>query len=155
MEQFNQFLSRLNRSQIIRWTAIYLLIDAIINGCGGLLLALAGGLAAGVGAITAESGLTGTEGAAAASQLTGIGATAIILAVLWLISVPIFAVASFGLFRRKSWARMAAVIALAISAVLSLLSLGNSGLNIIGLVISVFGVYLFWTDAGIKQELSQ
>ena len=52
MEQFNQFLSGLDRAQLIRWTAIYLLVYAVVNACGGLLLGVASGLAAGFGAVT-------------------------------------------------------------------------------------------------------
>jgi hypothetical protein len=150
----NQFLSGVDRAQIVRWTAIYLLIYAIINACGGLLLGIAGGLAAGAGAITGAT-LPGTDAGAASTQLVGIGVFGVILAILWLISVPVFAVAAFGLFRRKSWARMGAVIALGFSILLSVLNLGNGITGIIWIIISAFAIYLFWSDEGIKQVLSE
>ncbi len=150
-----QFLSGVSRASIIRWTAIYLVIDVVVNACGGLVFGIAGAVAAGASAMTAASGIDNPDVAAATTQLAGIGGLSIVLALLYIISVPIFAVAAFGLWRRKSWARMGAVIALGFSILLSALSLNNGLGGIIWILISGFGVYLFWTDAGIKQELSR
>lgn len=150
----DQFLSGVSRASIIRWTAIYLVIDVVVNACGGLVLGIAGGLAAGVGAVTAASGINNAEVTAATNQLAGIGGLSIVLALFYIVSVPIFAVAAFGLWRRKSWARMGAVIALGFSILLSLLTLNNGLGGIVWILISGFGIYLFWTDEGIKQELS-
>ncbi len=150
----DQFLSGVSRASIVRWTAIYLVIDMVVNACGGLVLGIAGGLAAGASAITAASGVNNADVAAASSQLAGIGGLSIALALFYIISVPIFAVAAFGLWRRKSWARMGAVVALGFSILLSVLTLNNGIGGIIWILISGFGVYLFWTDEGIKQELS-
>ncbi len=97
----DQFLSGVSRASIIRWTAIYLIIYAVVNACGGLVLGIAGGLAAGVGAMTAASGINDAEVTAATTQLAGIGGLSIVLALFYIISVPIFAVAAFGLWRRK------------------------------------------------------
>jgi len=149
-----QWLSGLNRASLIRWTAIYLVIYAVVNACGGILLGIAGGLAAGVGAIAGASGeLAGTDAADASAALVGIGGISVVLAILLVISVPIFAVAAWGLFQRKAWARMGAVVALGFSILLSALNLNNGIGGIIWILISAFGIYLFWTDAGIKREL--
>ncbi len=104
-----QFIEGLDRARIIKWTAIYMVIYAIVNACGGIVLGIAGGLAAGVGAMTAASGVAS---GADTTQLVAIGGLSAGLAILYLISVPVFAVAAFGLWRRTSWARMGAVIAL-------------------------------------------
>ncbi len=149
----DQFLSGVSRASIIRWTAVYLIIYAVVNACGGLVLGIAGGLAAGVGAVTAASGINDAEVTAASTQLAGIGGLSLVLALFYIISVPIFAVAAFGLWRRKSWARMGAVIALGFSILLSVLTLNNGIGGIVWILISGFGVYLFWQDAGIRQEL--
>ena len=147
-----QFLSGVSRASIIRWTAIYLMIDAVVNACGGLVLGIAGGLAAGVGAMTAASGINDAEVTAATTQLAGIGGLSIVLALFYIISVPIFAVAAFGLWRRKSWARIGAVVALGFSILLSVLTLNNGIGGIIWILISGFGVYLFWTDAASSRN---
>ena len=149
MNQLNEWLSGVDRSSIIRWTAIYLVVYAVVNACGGLVLGLVGGLAAGASVIVSQS--SGTDAATVAT----VGGLSIFLAILYLISVPIFAVAAFGLFRRKTWARMAAVIALGVSVLLSVVNLGNGIGGIIWILISALGIYLFWSDEGIKQELSQ
>ncbi len=149
----NQWLSGVNRAQLIRYTAIYLLVYAVINACGGILLGIAGGLAAGVGAMSASLGEVSSDATAASSTLVGVGGLSLGLGILFLISVPIFAVAAFGLFRRTRWARMGAVVALGVSVLISLLTIGNSILNLLWIVVSAYGIYLFWTDAGIKQEL--
>jgi len=156
MEQFNQFLSGLDRARIVRWTAIYLAIYVVINSCAGLVFGLVGALSATAGALTAASGVTATtDGAAASSSLVAIGGLSIILGILYLISVPVCGVAAFGLFRRKAWARTATVVALGFTILISLVGLSNSFGNILWAIISAFFLYLFWSDAGIKQVLSE
>jgi hypothetical protein len=156
MEQVNQFLSGLNRAQIVRWTAIYLAIYVVINSCAGLVFGVVGALSATAGALSEASGFAATgEGTAATSSLVAIGGLSVILGILYLISVPVCGIAAFGLFRRKSWARTATVVALGFTILISLVGLSNSFSNIIWAIISAFALYLFWSDAGIKQELSQ
>jgi hypothetical protein len=156
MEQFNQFLSGLNRAQIIRWTAIYLAIYVVINSCAGLVFGLLGALSATAGALTAASGVTSTaDGTAATTSLVAVGGLSVILGILYLVSVPVCGIAAFGLFRRKAWARNAAVVALGFTILISLIGLSNSFGNVLWALISAFALYLFWSDAGIKQELSQ
>lgn len=149
----NQWLSGVNRAQLIRWTAIYLLVYAVVNACGGIVFGIAGGLAAGVGAMSASLGEVSSDAGAATTALVGIGGLSLGLAILYLISVPVFGIAAWGLFQRKRWARLGAVIALGLSVLMSLLTIGNSFTNIFWVAISVVGIYLFWTDAGIKAEL--
>lgn len=149
----NEWLSGVDRAQIIRWTAIYLLAYAVINICGGIAFGILGGLTAGVSVLTNASGLGG-EAAEASSALGALGGLSILLGLLYLVSVPVFAVAAYGLFRRKAWARMGAVIALGFSILLSILTLNNGIGGIIWILISGFGIYLFWSDEGIRRELS-
>ena len=150
-----EFLDGLDRARIVRWTAIYLAIYVVINSCAGLVFGLVGALSATAGALTAASGITTTtDGAAASSSLVAIGGLSIILGILYLISVPVCGVAAFGLFRRKAWARNAAVVALSFTILISLVGLSNSFGNILWAIISGFALYLFWSDARIKQVLS-
>jgi hypothetical protein len=150
-----QRLSGVDRSSIIKLTAIYLVVYAVLNACGGILLGIVGGLAAGAGVFvgTSEELASSGEAAAASSALLGLGGLIVVLGLLSLISVPVFAGAAFGLWRRTSWARTATIIALGLSILLSALTLNNSASNFVWIVVSAFGIYLFLTDAGIKQEL--
>ncbi len=79
----NNALKGINRASLIRWTAIYLLVYALLHACGSLVFGL------------------------------------LILAIFYLIMVPVFGVAAFGLVRRRSWAWRGAVIALSVSVLLS------------------------------------
>ncbi len=156
MEQFKQFLDGLNRAQVVRWTAIYLAIYVLLNSCAGLVFGMVGALSAAAGALTAASGFASTgEGAAASSSLVTIGGLSIVQGILYLLSVPVCGIAAFGLFRRKAWARTGAVVALGFTILISLIGLGSGIGNIVWAIISAFFLYLFWSDAGIKQELSQ
>jgi len=150
-----EFLDGLDRERIVRWTAIYLVIYVVVNACLGLVLGVVGALAAGVGAMSAATiGSASTDAAAASTSLTTIGSFSVVLAIFYILSVPICGVAAFGLFRRKAWARNAAVVALAFTVLISLISLSNGFTNILWAVVSLFGIYLFWSDPGIKQVLS-
>lgn len=151
----SQFLSGVDRAQLIRWTAFYLLAFAVVNVCGGIAFGILGGLSAGVSILTDASGLDSATTADASSALGTLGGMSIALAILYFVSVPVFAVSAYGLFRRTSWARIGAVVGLAASIVLSLLTLNSGLLNILWILISAFGIYLFWTDEGIKRELSR
>ncbi len=152
----NRFLEGVDRASMLKWTAIYLVVYAVLNACGGLVFGVLGGLAAGVGALgAATSGFDSSgEAAAATSALTAIGGLSVVLALLYVISVPFFAVAAFGLWRRKAWGRMAAVIALGFSILISLVSFSSGFTNIIWIVVSAAGIYFYLTDEGLKHELS-
>jgi len=156
MEQFNQFLSGLDRNQIVRWTAIYLVIYALIGACAGLAFGVLGALSAGVGAMTAATiGTQSSEAAAASTSLAAASGISIVLALLYIIAVPLCAVAAYGLFRHKAWSRNIAVIALGFDLLVSVFSIGNGVQYLISIVISGFFIYLFWSDPGIKQVLSE
>ncbi len=158
----NQMLSGVDRAQIIKVTAIYLLIYGILNSCLGILAAIGGAVLGAAGGLTAVTGTAaglstlqdGTNVAAASVAAAGGGVLLIVLGVLYLISVPVLLVAAYGLFKRTSWSRMGAVVALAYTIVLSILSLGNGGIgSIIWIVISGVAVYLFYSDPEIKTLL--
>jgi hypothetical protein len=150
-----QRLSGVDRSSIIKLTAIYLLIWAILNACGGILLGIAGGLAAGAGVLVGTTDeLSSTEAAAASSALMGMGGLIVVLGLLSLVAVPLCAAAAFGLWRRKAWARIATIVAFGFSILLSVLTLSSGAAGFVWILISAFGIYLFWTDAGIKQQLN-
>ncbi len=158
----NQFLAGVDRNQIIKVTAIYLLIYGILNSCigvlagiGGAVLGAAGGFTAATGAATGLSTLQdGTTVAGVSAAAVGGGVLLVVLGILYLISVPVLLVAAYGLFKRTSWSRMGAVVALAFTILLSILSLGNGGISsIIWIVISGVAVYLFYTDPEIKSLL--
>lgn len=151
----NDFLSGVSRDTIVRMTAIYLLVYAVVNACGGIVFGLAGGLFAGVGAMTAASGIEDAELTAASTSLAALGGLTLGLGLLYLVSVPVFGIAAWGLFRRKAWARMGAIVALVLSIILSVLTLNNGLGGVIWILISGFAIYLFYSDAGIKQELSR
>lgn len=152
----SQLLSGVDRAQIIRGTAFYLIFYAVINACGGLFFGIIGGYAATVGAITtAQLSEVNSDAAAATASLAAIGGLTILLGILYLISVPVFAVSAFGLYRRKSSARIGAVIALGFTILLSVVNLNNGIGGILWIIISGVGLYLFWTDEGIRQELSR
>ena len=158
----NQFLSGVDRVSIIKATAIYLVIYAIINSCGGILLGIGGAVLGGAGGlIAATGGMAGTTTldngqtlAQASAVAAGGGILLVVLGILYLISVPVFAVAAWGLFQRKTWSRMGAVIALGFSILLSVLGLSNGITGVIWIVISVVAIYLFITDAEIKTLLN-
>lgn len=152
----NQFLSGVDRVSLIKGTALYLIIYAVFNACGGIALSILGGLAAGAGISGAASGLADTSDSASAfAAVTALGGLTVLVAFLFLISVPLFAVTAWGLWYRKSWARIATVIALGFSFVLSLLTIATEVGSIVWLIISGFGIYLYLTDEGIKQVLSE
>lgn len=158
MNQINDLLKNVDRPQIIKGTAIYLLVYGLLNVCGGIVFSLLGAFSATMGAVSSgafnDSNLEGSrELADASSALAVSGGMLVVLGILSLISMPFLLGAAFGLFQRKSWARMATVIALIISIVLSLFTLGNGITSIFWIIASGFGVYFFLTDEEIKSIL--
>ncbi|MBZ0281630.1 MAG: hypothetical protein K8L97_12895 [Anaerolineae bacterium] len=159
----NDILKGVDRNAIIKGLALYLLIYALVNVCGGILFTFVGalsGAATALGSVAissgAAAGVEGTqEGAQAIGELAGVTAGVLVLGCISLLSVPLFAVAAWGLYNYKKWSRMATVIALIVSIVLSLLSLSNGIGGILWIAISAFGIYLFWTDAEIQALLSK
>ena len=151
----NQFLSGVDRVSLIKATALYLIIYAVFNACGGVAFGILGGLAEVAGIAGAPAGLSDTSDPAGASAvLTALGSLVGIVAVLYLFSVPVFAFTAWGLWQRKAWARIGTVIALGFSFVLSLLTLSTEAAGIVWMLVSAFGIYLYLTDEGIKRELT-
>lgn len=153
----NQASSGADRRRIIGGTAVYFLIYALLIAVGALLLALL-------------AGCTGTHGSCSTTPQSQ--SQALVEIVVGLILGAIFVLGAWGLFRRKAWARLFALIPLGISLLPVLLALYTvltvsemvlgSTLNLIIVVASLIWILIggfvmsrFLTDAGIKQALSQ
>lgn len=149
------FLNNVNRAQLIRYVAIYMLVAGIIGICGGIALASVGVLGGVSGAVVSTSGTT--EAAQAGTALAAASGLAIVYGILSIISGPILIIVALGLFRRMSWARMGVVIACAFNVVSSLIGIvaGNGIGQIIWVIVSGFLAYFFYTDPGIKQEFEK
>lgn len=153
-----------DRSTIVKVVAIWLVISGLLGLCGGLALlgvgALGGVLGAGTAAVISESGAAGAdaaEAAAAGAALAAASGFALILGIIFIILAPASLVVAWALFNRRQWARMGVVILSGISAIGALLSIltgGGVGGNIVQLVINAFVAYFFYTDPGIQQTLS-
>lgn len=163
-DQVNAILDSIGRSNVVRYTAIYFLIGGILGICGGCALLGIGGLG-GLGGLLSGSmfsqiGSTpGTaEAQAAAGALVGVSLGATLYGALSLISAPLLIVVAWGLFNRKPWAHMGAVIAGVVNVVSSILGLffgGGSILSLVFIVISGFLVYVFYADPGIRAEFGK
>ncbi len=144
----------IDRGLIIKGTAAYLVAYAFINACGGLVFGVLGGISSGAGI----SGVTTTgisDSADAAAALTALGGFTGVITALFCLSVPVFAAAAWGLWQRMAWARWGTLIALGFTLVLSLLTLSTGFGSIFLIVLSLFGIYFYGTDEGIRRELSQ
>ena len=138
-------------AQIIRYTAFYALITGIINFCASAGFIFLG--SAGLFATAVSSQVGTTEGTKAVAAVSGF---AIFAGILYLIAAPFLLIVAFGLYRKMGWARMGAVVVLAVTAVVALLRLFSGDfLNIIWLLADLYLAYFFYTDAGIKQEFGQ
>jgi hypothetical protein len=162
MNQLNTLLKDVDREQIVRGTAIYMLVYSLLNICGGVLFGVVGAMTAGIGAIGAatsnEFGSAGSQELAQASSAAVLGGgLLVVLGIISVISFPFLLAAAIGLFQKKSWARMATVIALGLSILLSLVMTGSSGFlsSFFWIIVSGFGIYFFMTDEGIKSILSR
>jgi hypothetical protein len=149
-------LPGVDRARIVRWIAIWFVIAGVLGFCAGAGLVFAGSLGSLVGA-GAVAVTPGTEAGEAAAALASVSVPAIIYGIVLLILAPIRLVVAWGLFGRKRWSRMGVVIVTIVGVIDSLLGLFTGGglLNvIIPLVIDGFLLYLFYTDAGIQEVLS-
>jgi hypothetical protein len=161
--QLNDMLKGVDRSTIIKVVAIYLVIYAVVNVCGGIAFTMLGALS-GVGAALggAAAGAAGASGAAGSQELqqgvaalAPLGGIALLIGCVSLLSVPLFAAAAYGLYQRKRWSRNLTIVALVVTIVLSVLSLGSSGItSILWIAVSAFVAYLFYTDAEIAALLT-
>lgn len=159
-EQVNAILDSIGRSNVVRYTAIYFLIGGILGICGGCSLVGLGGLGGIMGVFS--GGMFSQMGApneaqAASGALVGVSVGATLYGVLSLISAPLLIVVAWGLFNRKPWAHMGAVIAGGVNVVSSILGVffGGNPISLIFIVISGFLVYVFYADPGIRAEFGK
>ncbi len=154
-------LENIDRPQLIKWVAYYLIVGGILTICSGVLLAGAGGLAGMVGVMGLGTGTAvgdpevAGELAAASAGLGAIGALAVIAGIASIIVGPAMAVVGFGLLRKQPWARMGTIVVVAISLITSLMFVfGGSGLlQVLFVIIDAVIIYLFLNDPRIKAEL--
>lgn len=166
LKPVNDAIANLDRAQLVRWVAIYMLVAGIFSLCGGLAimgvgtLAGFGGLLGGVAMQTASetTGLTQQEideANRAISELGTVSGFAVFWGLLSAIAGPVLLVGALGLFQRANWGRMLAAVAFLINAVVSLLGIlsGGSGLiSILWVLVSGYLAYLFYRDEGIKAQ---
>lgn len=159
----NALIAQIDRRSLVKATAVYLLIYAVLNVCAGLAMTVLGGLTGVLGAASAgmfeQSAAMGIEGSeealAAMSEATTFGGLAIVWGILALLSVPLLLVVAYGLFQRRAWARMGAVVALGVTILLSVINFGSIGVSsLLWIIVSGFVLYLFMTDEGVRRELS-
>ncbi len=158
LKPVNDAVKGIPPAQLLRYVAIYALISGIFSLCGSVLL-LVGGAIVGLGAAAGAASIaaTGADGAAVAAAAGGASGLLLITGILNLVVGPALIIVALGLFRRMSWARMGAVFAMAVSGILSLLSLLSGGgiLNLLWLLGGLYLAYFFYTDSGIKREFGQ
>ena len=147
----NERLSGINRSDVVRYTAIYMLVVGILSLCGGVGLIGIGGLG-GLGAVVGSVAVDATTGAA----LGAASGFAIIAGLLALVSGPVMIGAAIGLFQRKEWGRNLAVIAFVIHTISSIVGLffGSGIFNLLWIVIDFYLAYFFARDNDLKSQFS-
>jgi hypothetical protein len=150
-------LENIDRAQLIKWVAYYLIVGGILTICSGVLLTGVGGLAgmAGVMGAGVNTEIGDPELAAATAGLGAIGVLTVIAGIASIVIGPAMAVVGWGLLQKKPWARMGTVIVVAISLAASVLTaLGSVGLLQIAFIVIDAGIiYLFLNDPRIKAEL--
>jgi len=158
LKPVNDAMRNVAPAQLIRYVAIYMLISGIINLCGSVALITAGALG---GAATAFTGAAGaaatTEGQQAVAALGAASGLAFISGILYFIAAPALIIVAIGLFSRKGWSRMGAVIVLLASAILSIIGLIGGGgiLNLVWILAGLYVAYFFYSDLGVKREFGQ
>jgi hypothetical protein len=150
-------LENIDRSQLIKWVAYYLIVGGILTICSGIALTGVGGLAGMAGLMGAgvSTELQDPELAAATAGLGAISALTVIAGIASIVIGPAMAVVGWGLLQKKPWSRMGTVIVVGIGLVVSVLTaLGSVGiLQILFIVIDGVIIYLFLNDPRIKAEL--
>ncbi|HLV36849.1 MAG TPA: hypothetical protein VKY59_17120 [Spirillospora sp.] len=147
-------LENIDRAQLVKWVAYYLIIGGILGICFG---GLAGAIGLGTGVMFEAPELNEmSDGLAVVNARVAAIRTLIFVAgIASIILGPVMIAVSVGLLQKRSWARMGTVIVVAVNLiVLLLLSFGGSGLlEILLAVIDAVIIYLFLTDPRIKTEL--
>lgn len=154
-------LEDVSRAQIVKWVGYYMVIVGILRVLCGPLMALVGGIAAAGGLAGALSSPFAREAsgeiAQASGELVAASGLLLVLGIVGFIAGIAMLIVGVGLLQRRSWSRMGTVVIAGVNAVISLLLFlsGSGGLEIVWLAIGAFVAYLFYTDAGIKQELGE
>ena len=149
-------LPGVDRARIIRWIAIWFVIAGVLGLCAGSGLVFAGSL----GGLVGAGGLVipaNSEAQQAAAQLASVSGLAVVYGLVLLVLAPFRLVVAWGLYARKRWSRMGVIIVTAVGALDSVLGIFTGGgiiQAIIPLVIDGFLLYLFYTDPGIQEVLS-
>jgi hypothetical protein len=167
LKPINEAVQGINRAQMVRYVAIYMLIAGVFSLCGGAALmgvGALGGLGGAVGAIgidaASETGGVTQEDVSEANQalsgLAGASAFAIVMGLLSIVAAPLLLVGALGLFQRKHWGRTLAMLAFAVNAIASLLGMFTGGalLNLVWVLVSAYLVYFFYRDEALKREFS-
>ncbi|NWF67798.1 MAG: hypothetical protein HXY40_01810 [Chloroflexi bacterium] len=146
-----------SRSTIVTATAVYSLISALLNFCGAISfmgLRAIGGLLPQL-ADTADLTAQEQQALAQASALSGLlpifGALFGVIAILLLVD-------AVGLFQAKPWSWMLTVGLYGASVVLAVLSWAGGGFSLLSVgttLIAALIVYLFLTNADVKQTLGR
>lgn len=150
-----------SRSTIVTVVAIYTLVAAILGLCGSLGILGLGSIAGSLSSIASQTGqeLSTQEQQALAAVSTGGGILLTIIGVITLVVAIVLLVDAVGLFQTKPWSWMLTLVLYGINVVLTLIGwLGGGGftiLSLILLVINIIIIYLFWTNAEVKQTLGQ
>ncbi len=152
-------LENIDRKQLIKWVAYYLIVGGVLTICSGIALTGVGGLAGMAGFMSAgvNTEIQDPELAAATAGLGAISALTVIAGIASIVAGPAMAVVGWGLLQRKPWARMGTVIVVGLSLVVSVVTaLGSIGLlQIAFIVIDGIIIYLFLNDPRIKAELGE
>ncbi|MBL8162015.1 MAG: DUF2127 domain-containing protein [Anaerolineae bacterium] len=149
-----------SKSTIVTATAVWSLINAIFSLCGSLALLGVGAIAGSFGQLASQEGVDlTTEQQQAIAAVSGVGGVLVtILGVVTLVVAIALLVNAIGLFQTKPWSWRLTLVLFGISVVLSVLGWLNNGFTAISLVFTVLNaviVYLFWTNAEVKQTLGQ
>lgn len=152
-----EFINGIDRKQFIRYVAIYFLIVGVITLCGGAAAAGLGSFASVIGSVAPSEITSDPQAAAALNAMGAVSGLLTLLGIVNLILGPMMIITAWGLFNRKSWARMGAVVVAFISLVSSLLGLINGGgiLNLVWVLVGAFVLYMFYTDERLKAEFPQ
>jgi len=132
-----------SRTQIIRWTAQYLIAGGIVNLCFGTAFAGLGGISGFVAMFLGDifDDLT--------IMTTVLGLLSLVLAVALMVT-------AVGLFRRAPWSRQGVIYSTGLDALISLLFFltGSGVFQLFFVALSGFFAYFFYSDPEIRVLLS-
>jgi hypothetical protein len=138
-------------------TAVYSLLSALLNACGALSFLGLGALGSALPGMVDNAQLTAEE-QAAISQASSLSGLLPIFGILFAILAVLLLVDALGLFQKKSWAWTLTVGIYGASVVLSVISWLTGSFSALSLgttVIAAAVVYIFMTNADVKQILGK